>query len=72
MVSLDEIFRRSHVVSVHTPWLPETVGMITGSHIASMKPYSTFINTSRGAVIRENEVIDVLAGAPSTCGPYST
>ena len=46
MVPLDEVFRRSDVVSVHTPWLPETVGMITGGHIAAMKPYATFINTS--------------------------
>ena len=29
-----------------------------------MKPYSTFINTSRGAVIRENEMIDVLRQRP--------
>lgn len=64
MVSLDEVFRRGDVVSVHTPWLPETVGLITGSHIASMKPYSTFINTSRGAVIREGEMIEALAQRP--------
>lgn len=64
MVSLDEVFRRADVVSVHTPWLSETVGLITGAHIASMKPYSTFINTSRGAVIRENEMIEVLRTRP--------
>lgn len=64
MVSLDQVFRRGDVVSVHTPWLPETVGLITGDHIASMKPYSTFINTSRGAVIREGEMIEVLAQRP--------
>jgi phosphoglycerate dehydrogenase-like enzyme len=64
MVSLDDLFRRADVVSVHTPWLPETVGLITGGHIASMKPYSTFINTSRGAVIRENEMVEVLAQRP--------
>ena len=34
------------------------------SGIAAMKPYSTFINTSRGAVIRENEMIDVLRQRP--------
>lgn len=64
MVSLDDIFRRADVVSLHTPWLPETVGMVTGSHIASMKPYSSFINSSRGAVIRENEMTEVLAQRP--------
>ncbi len=67
MVSLDEIFRRADVVSIHTPWLPETVGLITGNHIASMKPYSTLINTARGAVIREDEMIAVLSRRPDLC-----
>ena len=64
MVSLDELFRRADVVSVHTPWLKETEGLITGAHIASMKPYSTFINTSRGAVVCETEMLDVLKDRP--------
>jgi phosphoglycerate dehydrogenase-like enzyme len=62
--SLEELFRRADVVSLHTPWLPETVGMITGAHLASMKPGATFINTARGAVVREEEMIEVLAGRP--------
>ncbi len=64
MVSLGEVFHRADVVSIHTPWLPETVGLITGNHIATMKPYSTFINTARGAVIREDELIAVLSRRP--------
>jgi phosphoglycerate dehydrogenase-like enzyme len=64
MVGLDEVFHRSDVVSLHTPWLPQTEGMITGAHLASMKPYSTFINTARGAVVREAEMIAVLQQRP--------
>ena len=60
LLSLDEIFRTCDVVSLHTPWLPETVGMITGEHIRSMKPHTTFINTARGAVVREEEMIAAL------------
>ena len=60
MCSLDEIFRQSNVVSVHTPWLKETERLVAGRHLSMMKPYSTFINTSRGAVIREMEMIEVL------------
>ena len=48
MVSLAELFRRSQVVSLHAPWLPETVGMITGEHLAALPPDATFINTARG------------------------
>ena len=60
LCSLDEVFSRSDVVSLHTPWLPETEGLITGKHIASMKPGGTLINTSRGAVIREDEMLQSL------------
>lgn len=64
LVSLDEVFRRSDVVSLHTPWLPETEGLITGSHFALMKPNATFINTARGAVVREPEMIEALQRRP--------
>jgi len=60
MVALDEVFQRGDVVSLHTPWLKETEGMITGTHLSMMKPYSTFINTARGAIVREDEMIAVL------------
>jgi phosphoglycerate dehydrogenase-like enzyme len=61
---LDEIFWQADVVSIHTPWLKETEGLITGAHIRMMKPYSTFINTSRGAVVCEAELIQVLQQRP--------
>lgn len=60
LCSLEEVFERADVVSLHTPWLPETEGMITGQHFNSMKKYASFINTSRGAVVREDEMIGVL------------
>lgn len=62
--SLDEIFRVSDVVSLHAPRLPETKGMITGEHFASMKQGATFINTARGIIVRESEMIEVLASRP--------
>lgn len=60
LVSLEELFKTSDVISLHSPLLPDTKEMITGEHFNSMKENATFINTSRGAIIRENELIDVL------------
>src|SRR5205823_690272 len=51
-------------VSLHTPHLPETEGMITGRHLDSMKRGATFINTARGQVVREGEMIEVLSRRP--------
>ncbi len=64
MVSLDEIFRQCDVVSLHTPWLKETEGMIQGRHFELMKKHATFLNTARGAVVREPEMIEVLKRRP--------
>ena len=38
--------------------------MITGAHFRSMKEGATFINTSRGAVVREEEMIQALQQRP--------
>lgn len=64
LVSLQDLFRECDVISIHTPWIPETERMITGELISSMKPGATLINTSRGAVIAEDEMIAVLSRRP--------
>lgn len=64
LVSLEEVFEISHVVSLHTPALPETEGMIRGHHFSRMMESATFINTARGIVVNEEEMIEVLARRP--------
>jgi len=59
LVSLDQIFAESDVVSLHTPWLKETENMIRGHHFEKMKPGATFLNTARGAIVNETELIEV-------------
>lgn len=64
MVTLEEVFRRCDVVSLHTPWLKETEGMVRGRHFELMKPNATFLNTARGAVVKEDEMIETLRRRP--------
>lgn len=64
MVSLEEIFRISDVVSIHAPLLPETRGMIDGRLLGIMKPRATLINTSRGGVIVEQDLCNTLLRRP--------
>ncbi|MET0262706.1 MAG: hydroxyacid dehydrogenase [Rariglobus sp.] len=64
LVSLDELFAQCDVISLHTPWLPETEGMVQGRHFELMKPRATFINTARGAIVREDEMCAVLQRRP--------
>lgn len=60
LVSLEDLFSRSDVVSLHAPWIPQTEGMITGDLLRRLRPWTTFINTARGKIIREDELITVL------------
>ncbi len=64
LVTLEEVFSQSDVVSCHAPLLKETEGMIRGAHFELMKAGSTFINTARGAVVMEEEMIGVLKQRP--------
>ena len=60
LVSLEEIFLKSDVVSLHTPWLPETENMINARLLRLLPPGATLINTSRGAVVNEKDLCEVL------------
>ena len=64
LVSLGDLFARSDAVSLHAPLLEETKGMIRGAHFSAMKRGALFINTARGAVVNEPEMIAVLAQRP--------
>jgi phosphoglycerate dehydrogenase-like enzyme len=64
LCSLDELFARAHVVSCHAPLLPPTRGLLRGDHFARMKRGATFINTARGAIVNEPELVAVLSRRP--------
>lgn len=57
---LAELFARGDVVSVHTPLLPATRGLVSRELLTSMRPDATLINTSRGAVVDQDALTDVL------------
>ncbi|MGH8777270.1 MAG: hydroxyacid dehydrogenase [Jiangellaceae bacterium] len=64
LVPLDAVFRECDVVSLHTPWLRETEGLVGRALLSLMKEGATLINTARGAVVREQDLIDVLRRRP--------
>jgi D-lactate dehydrogenase len=59
-VSLDEIWRQSDVITLHTPLTVETRHMIDSKAIARMKPGVMIINTGRGALVDTAAVISGL------------
>jgi len=59
-VPLDELLRRSDIVSLHVPLTPQTHHMIGEREIQLMKDGAFIINTSRGAVIDEKALFKAL------------
>ena len=56
-MSIEGVFKRANIVSCHLPLNDETKGMITLAHFEKMKPKSYFINTSRGEIIRGDDIL---------------
>ena len=57
---LHELFAQADVVSPHTPLNDETRGMLDAGCFAAMKRGSYVVNTSRGAVININDLLNAL------------
>lgn len=61
---LEQIFSECDVVSNHLADNSQTRGMLGGKLFSLMKPYSTFINTGRGAQVTESDLINALKARP--------
>lgn len=59
-VTLDELLKESDVISLNCPLFPETEGIINKNNISKMKEGVILINTSRGALINEDDLADAL------------
>ena len=67
-VSLDELMRKSDIVTLNAPKTHETLKMINAQNLSLMKDNSLFINTARGALVDEQALIDILkTGRISAC-----
>ncbi len=57
---LSELFSLSDVVSIHVPLLPSTNALVSGDLLSRMRPGSVLINTSRGPIVDEEALIEML------------
>jgi D-3-phosphoglycerate dehydrogenase len=59
-VSLEELLRRSDIITIHVPLTPQTHHLIGEKEIALMKDGAFIINTSRGQIIDEKALYQAL------------
>ena len=63
--SRQAFFQESDVLSLHMRLVPATRGIVTAADLASMKPTSIFVNTSRAPLIEPGALVQALrAGRP--------
>jgi D-3-phosphoglycerate dehydrogenase len=54
----EEVLRLADVVSLHMNLTPETRGFIDRNHLAIMKDGAILVNTARGGIVVEQDVVD--------------
>lgn len=59
-VSFDELLETSDIVSVHCPLNPQSENMFDKNAFAKMKQGALFVNTARGGVMVEEDLLEAL------------
>lgn len=60
LVSLETVFRESDFVAINCPLSDETRGFINAGLFALMKPSAYFINTARGPIVNQEDLVEAL------------
>ena len=58
--TLDELFEKSDVISLHCPLFSDTEGLINKENIAKMKDGVIILNTARGPIVNEADLAEAL------------
>jgi phosphoglycerate dehydrogenase-like enzyme len=60
LVTKDELFLRSDIVTIHLILSERTRGLVGAAELALMKPMARLVNTSRGPIVNEQALIEAL------------
>ena len=66
-VSSTDLFKMSDILTIHTRLSDRTIGYIDKNNLNLMKKGSVLVNTSRGAIIKEQDLIDALNNDLISC-----
>jgi phosphoglycerate dehydrogenase-like enzyme len=60
LVSFDQLLAESDFLSLHLPFTPQTKHLINRDTLAKMKPTAVLVNTSRGGLVCEADLVPAL------------
>ncbi len=58
--SVQEVTKNADIISIHVPSTPQTQGMINKQFLADLKPGTILINTSRGNLINDDDLLEAI------------
>ncbi|WP_219908869.1 D-2-hydroxyacid dehydrogenase [Photobacterium leiognathi] len=56
----NDVLQQADILSLHCPLTPETQNLITRVELQKMKPNAILINTGRGGLVNEQDLVDAL------------
>jgi D-3-phosphoglycerate dehydrogenase / 2-oxoglutarate reductase len=59
-LSLDDLFARSDIISVHVPLMESTRGLINAARLGLMRPGGAILNFSRAPIVNERDMVATL------------
>ena len=59
-VTVEELFSKADIITVHTPLTPETTNLISSASIAKMKKGVYIVNCARGGIVNEADLAKAL------------
>lgn len=59
-VSLDELWARSDIITLHAPRTPETSNLINKDTLAKCKTGVKIVNVARGGIVHEGDLLEAL------------
>lgn len=57
---MDTLLHESDFISIHVPLTPETTHLVNADFLAKMKPNAVLVNTSRGGVLNQEALYEML------------
>jgi D-3-phosphoglycerate dehydrogenase len=57
---IDDVFKECDIITLHTPLMEATKGMVGEKYLSHMKPSAILINASRGGIVDEDALYEVL------------
>ena len=58
--TMDELFERADFLTIHTPMIASTKGLIGASELSKMKPSARILNVARGGIVDETALLSAL------------